>query len=238
MASCLLDEATFCYNKSIMNIITKKEIFPIALIILAFLVGGYLYSSLPERIPSHWNAQGEIDSYSSKNFGVIFFPGLTLGIYLLMTFLPLIDPLKKNYSKFAMPYFWFKSLFVFFFILIYFYSLSVAMGFGLNINYFILPTISIMFIIIGILLPRIKKNYFVGIRTPWTIHSEEVWDKTHKFAGKLFVAAGVIALISVFFPQNLLFVVVTAILLAAFGSVVYSYFVFRNIKENYRDSKD
>jgi len=213
-----------------MKIITRKEILPIALIALAFLVGGFLYQDLPERIPSHWNIEGEVDAWSSKNFGVFFFPGITLGIYLLMTFIPLIDPLRRNYPKFHLPYFWFRTLFVSFFVLLYFYTLWAAFGTRLNINYFILPAISILFILIGVFLPKIRKNYFVGIRTPWTIHSEEVWDKTHQFGGRLFIAAGTVALISLLFPRYSFLVFMVAVLSAAFISVIYSYFAFRKIE--------
>ena len=163
-----------------MKIISKKEILPIALIIVAFIVGLLLYPDLPERMPSHWNAQGEVDAWSSKNFSVFFFPGLTLGFYLLMTFIPLIDPLRKNYARFRMTYFWFRTIFVVFFVSLYFYTLWVSLGSELNINYFILPAMSALFILIGMFLPKIRKNYFVGIRTPWTIHSEEIWDKRHQ----------------------------------------------------------
>ena len=202
---------------------------PISLIILAFIVGILLYPDLPDKIPSHWNAQGEIDAWSSKSFGAFFFPGITLGIYLLMTFIPLIDPLRRNYSKFATPYFWFRTLFVLFFVLIYFYTLWSALGTELKINYFIIPTISILFILIGVFLPKIKKNYFVGIRTPWTIHSEEVWDKTHQFSGKLFIIAGVIAFLSLLLPKYTFPIFIIAILSAALISVIYSYFIFRKI---------
>lgn len=212
-----------------MKIITKKEILPIALIVLAFMVGGLLYPNLPEMMPTHWNAQGEVDAWSSKNFAVFFFPSITLAIYLLITFVPLIDPLRRNYPKFALPYFWFRTVFVIFFVSLYFYTLWAALGTKLNINFFIIPAISLLFIVIGIFLPKVKKNYFVGIKTPWTIHSEEVWDKTHQFGGKFFIAGGIIALISLLFPKYFLSIFIAAILLAAFIPVIYSYFVFRKI---------
>lgn len=215
-----------------MKILTKKELLPVSLILLSFIVGIILYSDLPDQIPSHWNARGEIDAWSSKDFGVFFFPGITVGIYLLMTFLPLIDPLKKNYARFVLPYFWFRSLFVLFFVSLYLYTLMVAKETNVNINYFILPAISLLFILIGLFLPKVKKNYFVGIKTPWTLHSEEVWDKTHQFSGKLFVAAGLISLAGLFFPNYAFPVFTTAVLLAAFVSIAYSYFVYRNIKES------
>ena len=212
-----------------MKIITKKEILPIALIILAFIVGSFLYVQLPDKMPSHWNAKGEIDAWSSKNFGVFFFPSITLGIYLLITFIPLIDPLRKSYSKFHIPYFWFRTLFIFFFVSLYFYTLWAALGTKLNINYFIIPAFSVLFILIGTFLPKVRKNYFVGIRTPWTIHSEEVWDKTHQFSGKIFVTAGVISLIAIFFSEYSVFIFMVVVLLAAFISVIYSYLIFCKI---------
>jgi uncharacterized membrane protein len=212
-----------------MKIITKKEILPIALISLAFIVGGFLYPDLPELMPTHWNAQGEVDAWSGKDFAVFFLPGITLAIYLLITFIPLIDPLRRNYPKFALPYFWFRTVFVIFFVLLYFYTLWAALGTELNINVLIIPAFSVLFIVIGIFLPRVKKNYFVGIRTPWTIHSEEVWDKTHKFGGKFFIAGGIVALFSLLFPEYSLSIFIVAILLAAFIPVIYSYFAFRKI---------
>ena len=214
-----------------MKIITKKEILPIVLIILAFVVGLLSYSSLPETIPSHWNAQGEIDAWSSRNFGVFFLPSITLGIYLLITLIPLIDPLKKNYSKFAIPYFWFRTLFILFFVLLYFYTLWAALETKLNINFFIIPAFSILFILIGIFLPKIRKNYFVGIKTPWTIHSEEVWDKTHQFGGKCFIVGGILAIFSLLFPQYFLSIFIAVILLTALTPIIYSYFIFRKINK-------
>ena len=212
-----------------MKIITKKEILPIILIVFAFLVGLSLYSKLPDQVPSHWNAQGEVDAWSSKNFTVFFFPGITLAIYLLMTFIPLIDPLRKNYLKFAKPYFWFRLLFVVFYVSLYFYTLWSAFGAEIKINYFILPAISLFFVLIGIFLPKVKRNYFVGIRTPWTIHSEETWDKTHKLAGKTFIIAGLISLLGIFISKYSFTIFITAILLASFIPVIYSYFVFKRI---------
>ncbi len=212
-----------------MKIFTKKEILPLALIIIAFLVGALLYSSLPEKVPTHWNVQGEVDGWAGKDFAVFFFPLLTLGIYLLMIFLPLIDPLRKNYHRFAAAYFCLRSILVIFFVALYLFTLSAALGAKLNINYFIIPILSLLFVVIGIFLPKIKKNYFVGIKTPWTLHSEETWNKTHQFAGKTFIAAGLISLLGLVFFKYIFWIVIFSTVTAAVLSVVYSYFVFRKI---------
>jgi len=106
-----------------------------------------------------------------------------LAIYLLMTLIPLIDPLKKNYSKFVFPYFLLRTVFVEFLVLLNLFVLIAGFDSGFPINYFILPLFFILFAVLGLFLPLVKRNYFVGIKTPWTIHSEQVWDKTHKLAG-------------------------------------------------------
>ena len=99
-----------------MKMFTKKEILPIALIVFAVLISLLSYSDLPELVPSHWNAQGQVDGWSSRDFTVFFFPGLAIGIYVLMILLPFIDPLRRNYPKFAWPYFWFRTVLVLFFV--------------------------------------------------------------------------------------------------------------------------
>ncbi|MDD2731953.1 MAG: SdpI family protein [Candidatus Pacebacteria bacterium] len=213
-----------------MKIITKKEIIPIILILFSFSIGLFIYPNLPERLPSHWNIYGEVDSWVDKNFAVFFFPCLTLFIYLLMTFLPLIDPLRENYYQFRGPYFIFRTSFVVFLTGLYLYTFWAAFNTELNINYFILPALSLFFIIIGLFLPKIKRNYFVGIRTPWTIHSEEVWDKTHRFGGKVFIVVGVVALISVLMPLYSFWIFIVSALLGAFTPIVYSYIIFKKIK--------
>ncbi len=209
-----------------MKIITKKEIIPIALILLIFTVGILLYPSLPEKMPTHWNAQGEVDGWSGKTFAAFFFPCLIAAVYFLMLFIPLIDPLKKNYEKFKLPYFYFRLLFVFFLSSVYLYTLAAGKGWEMNINYLIIPANALLFILVGFFLPQIKKNYFVGVKTPWTLHSEEVWNKTHQFSGKLFITAGLVSLLGLF---NFWFFIIP-ILAAALGSIIYSYFIFRKVK--------
>lgn len=214
-----------------MKMINKRELLPLALIVLALAIGLVLYNDLPDRIPSHWNSQGEVDSFSGKTFSVLFFPGLALAVYLLMTFLPKLDPLKKNYAKFTNSYYWFRTVMVTFFVLLYFYTIGAAMGVELNINNVILPTLAIVFVFIGLFLPRIKKNYFVGIRTPWTLHSEEVWNRTHRFSGRLFFIAGLVALSGLFFSDYAFQIFIAAILSAAVISIAASYFIYRQVKE-------
>ncbi|OGZ27409.1 MAG: hypothetical protein A2365_02960 [Candidatus Nealsonbacteria bacterium RIFOXYB1_FULL_40_15] len=204
----------------------KKELVLIFLIIISFAAAFFLYPVLPDRIPIHWNASGQPDDFGSKEFGTFFLPVLSLAVYLLMFLLPKIDPLKKNYESFENAYFWIRSSMIVFFLLLHGFVLSYGIGYRFNINYLIIPLISLLFAVIGIFLPRIKKNWFVGIRTPWTIQSDRSWEETHNFSGKLFIAAGIISFFGIFTPFPYILLVASAIS-ASVASVVYSYFSFR-----------
>ncbi len=212
-----------------MKIITKKEIAPLALILLMFIVGAYFYGSLPDKVPTHWNAQGEVDAWSSKKFAVFFFPLLTIGVWFLMAFVPLIDPLRKNYEKFATAYYVLRLAFVIFFALLYFYTLSSGLGLKHDIRFFIIPFMGLLFIAIGLALPRMKRNWFVGIRTPWTLQSEQVWNKTHKLGSRVFILMGLLSAFSVFAGDYSFFVFLVIILIGAFIPVVYSYIYYRKL---------
>ncbi len=214
-----------------MKIFTKKEILPIFIILMMLIIAGSLWDApcLPDRMPSHWNAAGEVDGWSSKNFTLLFAPLLALGIYLLMLFLPKLDPLRKNYVKFVWPYYVMRLAIIVFLALLYLYMIMAGLGYKVNINYFLIPLFGFMFIAIGLAMPKIKKNYFVGIRTPWTLQSDEVWEKTHQFGGKAFVAAGILTLPAVFFGEIGFWIFISLVLLASFGSMGYSYFVYRRL---------
>lgn len=213
------------------------EALPLALILITFAVGVVLYPLLPNSMPSHWGINGDIDSWVNKNAAVILFPLLTLIIYFLMTVIPVFDPLRENYRKFAIPYFWFRTVTVLFLCLLYFYSLWIALGGEMDIVYFIVPALALYFVLLGFFLPKIKRNYFVGIRTPWTLHSEKVWDMTHIFGEKVFVAAGVLSLFTVLVPYFSFFIFISLIILASCAVSVYSYYAFKEVEKQPKKKK-
>lgn len=214
-----------------MKLLTKKEIIPLVIIffLFVFAVGFYRAPCLPQKIPSHWNSQGEIDAYSSKNFFLFFYPSLTLAIYLLMLFLPLIDPLRKNYHKFARPYYLIRLSLIVFLAGLYFYSILSAFSSKIPINRFIIPFLSLLFAVIGLMMPKIKKNYFVGVRTPWTLQSEEVWQKTHQFAGKTMTASALLAFFTIFLGKSAFGIFITLVLVGALLPIAYSYYIYRKL---------
>lgn len=214
-----------------MKLFDKKEIIPLFVILIMLLVGAAFYNSgcLPDKLPTHWNIKGEVDGYGSKGFVLLFFPLLTLALYVLMLLVPLIDPLRKNYQKFKKAYFFIRLLLILFFAALYFYTFLAAMGTRLGIKYFMIPLLSLLFIGLGEALPQIKRNYFAGIRTPWTLNSDIVWQKTHQFAGKTFMAAGLVSLLALFTGQFAFWVFMVIIIAGALLPVAYSYWIYRQL---------
>lgn len=208
--------------------ITKKDFIPIILIAIALAVGVYLMPQLPNKVPSHWNIDGVVDGWMAKNMAVYFFPALIFFIYALMVVLPILDPLKKNYEDFIKPYYWFKFGLTIFLLFIYAFTLLAGLGYDLNINYFILPLLSLGMILMGLFMPTVKRNFFVGYKTPWTLHSNDNWEKTHKFAGTTLIWAGFISLISLGFlkSNNAVLLFILCLFVGGVAPLIKSFLLF------------
>lgn len=212
------------------KLFTKREIIPILIIVSMFIAGAMFYSKMPAVMPTHWNARGQVDGYSSKGFMAFGFPAVILGIYLLITLLPLIDPLRKNIEKSAGAYFWMRTLFASFFAALYFFGIYAGVSSGKNImvRSFSLVLMGALFIGLGFLMPHFKRNYFIGIRTPWTLESGEVWDITHKRAKNWFIAGGAVVIIGGLIEQTGAWPIFAGILFLLYA-VVDSYFIYKKI---------
>ena len=205
------------------------RIIVIGTIVIAFAIGVYAWPHLPEQVPSHWNAAGEVDGYSSRAVGAFLFPVLMAGLGLLLWFLPKIDPLRKNIDTFRAEYDVFIAVFELFFLMMYVVTIAVALGYEVSMNVAISFGTGALFIAVGWMIGRAKRNFFIGIRTPWTLMNDEVWKKTHALGSKLFIAAGVIAMLGVFFPEQAIWFIVVPSLAAAFATVVYSYVLYQRL---------
>jgi uncharacterized membrane protein len=194
---------------------------------LAFLVGAYLYPAIGEPMAIHWGADGRADGYGSRFEGLFLLPIIALGAALIMLGIPALDPLKKNIEKFRDQY----NLFVVFMSVFfyYLYALTLLYNFGLTFSMttFLIPAYALLMVFSGHLIKKAKRNYFIGIRTPWTLANEVVWDRTHRFGGTVFQAAGLLCLPGMLFPPMAFLWMMVTILGAALLVVVYSYLVFR-----------
>jgi len=205
----------------------KSEIAILGIILLPFILSFYFYPQMPEKIASHWNAQGQVDGYMSKFWGLFLMPFIFLGIGLLFVATTRIDPLKANIEKFRKYYDGFVVLVISF--LFYLYILTICWNTGIRFNMVALlaPAFGLMFYYCGILTENAKRNWSIGIRTPWTLSSDLVWEKTHKIGGKLFKIAGVIAFVGVFFQSYSLFFILVPVTLVSAYTIVYSYIEYQ-----------
>jgi uncharacterized membrane protein len=146
---------------------------------------------------------------------------------LLFMIIPRIDPRKSNIEKFRKYYDNFVLLIIVFLFYIYLLTIFWNMGFRFNMITLLSPAFAILFYYSGVLIENAKMNWFIGIRTPWTLSSEKVWDKTHKIGGKLFKIAGIIAIAGMLFPSYAIFFILVPMLSAAIYSVVFSYIEYQ-----------
>jgi len=216
-------------DTSLFNVI-KKDWYILILILATLAFGIYVYPILPDKVPSHWNIHGQVDGWSDKSFAVWFFPLLNLGLYALFLFLPRIDPRRENYSRFFGTYRVIRIFLHVFFALLYMVTLVVSLGYPLKVDFFVKFAVSLLFLVLGNYMGKIKHNYFVGIKTPWTLANEEVWQITHRFAGPLWVCGGILGMVLSFFTAAWAGYIFFAILITiGLVPVVYSYFVYKRV---------
>lgn len=208
----------------------KRDWPLLTLILVLFALGIYFYPQLPQRVPSHWNVRGEVDGYSSRFFGAFGLPLITLGIYVFMLITPSLDPKKADYPRFVGAYNLIRWITVAIMALLHIVVLMAGMGYVIDTGKIVQPAISVMVILIGNQMGRFRHNYFVGIRTPWTLANEEVWRQTHRVSGPIWVVGGFIALLGTWLPAPYNFVtMMVAIISVSLVSGVYSYLIFRKI---------
>ena len=205
----------------------KSEIIILGIIVLSFSIGIYFYPQMPERAASHWNFKGEVDDYISKFWGLFLMPFISIGLFLLFTLIPKIDPLKANIEKFRKHFDRFIVLIILFFFYLYLLTILWNLGIKFSMSRVLVPAFGILFYYCGVLIENAKRNWSIGIRTPWTMSNEKVWEKTHKIGGKLFKTAGMIAFFGIFFQNYALLFVLIPVILAVLFAVVYSYLEYK-----------
>ena len=216
-----------------MNESLKKELPIIGIVLLPFMYLAYIWNSLPEQVPMHWNLKGEIDDWGSKYslIGLAFLlPVLT---YVLMLVLPKIDP-KKRMESMGGKYDQFKFILVAFMTVTVLVVIFISKNQKLSTPNMIAILAGILFVFVGNYFKVMKQNYFIGIKTPWTLESDEVWKLTHLLAGKMWVIGGLLIVIcSLVVPVNLnfyFFISITAVI--SIVPIVYSYLIYKKIKNN------
>jgi len=208
----------------------KSEIIILGIILLSFITGIYFYPQMPEKMASHWNIYGNVDDYMPKCSGLFLMPIISIGLFFLFILIPRIDPLKENIDKFRKHFDRFIVLIMLYLFYIYLLTIFWNIGIKFNIVRFTVPALGILFYYTGVLIENSKRNWSIGIKTPWTLSSETVWNETHKVGGKLFKIAGIISILGIFFPKYAMFFVLIPIILSSIYTIVYSYLQYKKQK--------
>lgn len=209
----------------------KKSIFIQLLLILATLwIWLLFYNQLPETIPTHWNYMWQADNFWPKAFHIFGIPGLMLVLTILFNILPKLDPKKDKYEQFSKVWEIMKYSFIIFFAYIYFVTIYIILNPSVSINLFMNIWLWILFVVLGNYMGKIRQNYFVGIKTPWTLANEEVWNKTHRLWGWSFMLAWLIFILSAFMAPWFIWIsIVFLIIFCLIIPIIYSYLIFKKI---------
>lgn len=209
----------------------KREWPLLAIVAVPMIAAIFIYPHMPEQVPIHWNTQGIIDNYGSRAFGTFFLPLLNIIMYVLFLVLPNLDPKRENYRKFDSSYLIIRYSLHLFFVLMFGLTVAASLGYPVPIGKWVPAGVAVLFIVMGNIMGRVRHNYFVGFKYPWTLANEEVWKKTHQVGAKLMVLGGFAALLGVLFTEETAsFVILMAgVLIPVIVTTVYSYIIYRKI---------
>jgi uncharacterized membrane protein len=210
--------------------ISRQLLIVIGLVMVAFVITIYFYPQMPEKMAMHWNAKGQVDGYTNKNSGIFLMPFMMAGIAILLYFIPCLDPRRRNIERFRPYYEGFIVVLSVFLLAVQYQVILWNLGIKLSPNIFMPVAVGLLFFYIGFLCEKAKSNWFIGIRTPWTLSSDRVWEKTHRLGGILFKITGIIAITGIFFQKYaFLFVIVSAFALTAI-TIIYSFVIYKQEK--------
>ncbi|WP_427126698.1 SdpI family protein [Priestia megaterium] len=206
----------------------KKHVFPLSITLLTLVAWLIALPHLPAVMPIHWGANGEADGFATKINAMILTVGIMVLIYFVIAFVPRIDPRKENYKYFSKTYNIVLNAVLLLFFFVNMSTILQGLGYNVPMSYIAPIMAGLVFIIIGNYLQRVRSNYFMGIRTPWTLSNETVWKKTHRLSGKLFFMGGLLILISAFLPDGYKSVIMWgSIVLCVAIPYLYSYLAYK-----------
>jgi uncharacterized membrane protein len=202
--------------------------FGLALIGAMLVLAVWAYGRLPEQVPSHWNAQGEVDAYSGR-WIVLMAPGIALVTWLLMPVLRRIDPRSEHFALFEGTFWLVINVIIAFLFVVHVMVIGAGLGWPMpGVDRMMMMGTGVMLLVLGNYLPRVRSNWWMGIRTPWTLSSEQVWRTTHRLGGRTFMIGGVLVLAGMLLPAGQrVWVMVAAVAVSVLIPAVWSYVAWR-----------
>lgn len=209
------------------NIFNKNMLKTWIVIAIALIIAIVGILIMPDTIPTHFGPSGEPDAWGTK-FTVLMYPGSLLLIALLAEPMKKVDPKLENYERFNKYYYNFFFGFAIFFLVVEIANIAIALGASINVGSIICFTVGVLMFFVGNMMPKIKQNFFFGIKTPWALSDEENWFKTHRLGGKTFALGGIVMMICAFIPgEGKIWGLLVAIIVMTIIPLVYSFIIFK-----------
>jgi uncharacterized membrane protein len=208
----------------------QKYYLGAAAVILAAFAGTVVaYPQLPAVVPLRWDAHGNVNGWGPKWSLFLYGPGLMALFVLLFSALPWLSPKKFEIDSFRATYLYIMMTLVALLAYIHLLVLGAALGVTLDMSRAIMGGVCLLIALMGNVLGKVRRNFYIGVRTPWTIANEQVWNATHRFAAKTFFAGGVAGLLAVILRAPF-WVPMSAILIAALSPVIYSLLFYKRLE--------
>ncbi|HET9294924.1 MAG TPA: SdpI family protein [Gemmatimonadales bacterium] len=210
----------------------RKLLPAISAVILVLAFSLWALPQLPDRMATHWGLSGQPDGWSSRAFAAFMLPAVMAAMTIIFAFLPRIDPLRRNYEIHGSTYWTLVNSVVVFMVLVHVAVLGNGLGWPIPMGRVAPAGVGALFVLIGNLMTRMRPNWFMGIRTPWTLSSERVWRKTHRVGGYAFTAGGLLMILIAFVSGRRIVPMLLGIVgVIVIWPVVYSYLEWRKEQE-------
>jgi uncharacterized membrane protein len=210
----------------------RREAPLLAVVVLTFVSSALAWGSAPDRLPVHWNAAGEVDRFGSRAEALLTAPITALFVYVLTLLVPRVDPGRANYENFARAYTGIRFAILAFLLAVH--GLLIAPVYAVSVDVVRMLPLAIGVLLAGMggFMGKVRPNWFFGIRTPWTLSSKRAWDRTHRVAGFLYVAAGLaIVCVALLWPRAAIAAILAGAIAPAVFCIVYSWWVWRRDPE-------
>jgi uncharacterized membrane protein len=207
----------------------KTEIIIAALIVVSFIIAAMLYPSMPDIMASHWGINGRVNGFMPKFEALFLMPFISTVLFAMFLVIPKIDPMRKNIAKFRSYFDTFVLIIMAFLFYVYLLTLAWNMGLMFDIGQALAPAFAALLYYCGILIENAKRNWFMGIRTPWTMSSDKVWENTHKLGGPLFKTCGILSLSGLFCSSCFFLLLLISLISTSIFLVIYSYYEYAKI---------
>lgn len=218
--------------KNPINYSLKTELFSFIILFAAVALSFWAYPLLPDLVVSHWGLDGRPNGWSSREFHCLFFPALMFVIYFAFVLMPKFDPQSERYQEFSGAYRAMRDSILSLFFIVFVAATFSNLGYNVNIGATVSGAVGIMMIVLGNYFGKLKRNFFVGIKTPWTLSSENVWNKTHRLGSRLFIIWGLTLIIAPWLDSRISFLIlIGGLIIIVAWPMIYSYLLYKKEKK-------